>query len=125
MPTMELYTVRRRAIDLGELFWEAKAERHVEVLVGLLDQPDGAEEDQDDVEAEDHGEELRFQSAKTEARDDDIGKGAQARGGQGGAERDELAVGLRSLGGAGLKKAKPRKSHCHPFSGPPLMWVKQ
>lgn len=62
------------------------------VLTRLVDEPGRRHQDNDDVEPEHHGQQLRLQHGKIERSDDDIGKSAQAAGGQGGEDLDQTVA---------------------------------
>lgn len=80
-----------------------------QVLSGLLDQPGGAQEDDDNIEAQYHGQQLRLQDRKLEATDDDVGERTQPAGREGGEDLNgavavhlRVAEGLPHLVGAEL-----------------------
>lgn len=58
---------------------------HKSVLTCFLGESGGAEEDDNYVGAEDHGEELGLEDCEVEAGDDYVGEGAEAAGWEGGA----------------------------------------
>lgn len=86
-----------------------KTQHDEQVLSGLLDQPGGAQEDDNDIETQDHGEKLRLQHGEIEAADDDVGERTQTAGWQGGEDLNGavavhlgIAEGLPHLVGAEL-----------------------
>lgn len=77
-----------------------KSSHHYQVLVSLLDQIDGREENDDDVKSKDHGKKLNLEDIKIETLNDNIGEPSQATGWQCGANSDQtITPGLRVLEG--------------------------
>lgn len=101
MPTKELQTaVRVDQTSTQSLYGNLRnyESKHGErILVVLLDEPDRAHQHDDDVEAKDHGEQLRLESAEAErSLDDDVGERTETAGGKRGGQLDaSVAPGLR------------------------------
>lgn len=63
--------------------WETVSQHDQEVLVGLLNKPSGRQQHDQNVEAQNHSQELSLQHTEAEAADNDVGKRTQARRGKG------------------------------------------
>ena len=73
-----------------------KSSHDYQVLVGLLDEIDGREENDNDVKSKHHGKKLNLKGIKIETLDDNIGEPSQATGWQCGANSDQtITPGLR------------------------------
>lgn len=68
---------------------DTETQHDEEVLVGLLDEPHRGEQHNDDIETQDHGEELRLKHGEAEVLDDDVGKGTESGGGKSSAQGNE------------------------------------
>lgn len=74
---------------LGDDLRDTEGQHNQQILICLLHQPRRGQQNDDDVEAENHSEQLGLKSAEAETLDNDVGESTQTGRWESGAQSDE------------------------------------